>query len=151
MGDREDPLRRTLNDVERPPDRPVRDRIRFVSGVIAFLVALGFLAPKLEHLASETRRLDRLSMRDAGRVPPPFPEGLVRAARAELGHAETWSLHDRSGTCSRHTAFFWLAFRLMPNTADCPSADVAIYWGSVDPPEEGRVVRRGRAFVIIRR
>ena len=82
-------------------------------------------------------------------MPQPFPERLVVAARRELKPGEAWSLHTARGACVRAEPFYWLAFRLMPNTADCSEPDVEIYWG-VDPPGGSRVVRTGRAFAMVR-
>lgn len=114
-------------------------RIRSAVALLALLASLAFLAPKLTDLAEETSAFRRLSMRDSGRVPPPFPERLVRAARAELRDGETWSLITPQGTCIRAEPMYWLAFRLMPNTADCDHPDVAIYW-RVAQTVPGRVV-----------
>jgi hypothetical protein len=152
VGDREDPLRRTLNGPAAPasPGTPGSNRTRAVAGVLALLVALGFLIPKLVDLAQETAEQRRLELRDAGRIPPPFPERLVSAARRELGTGETWSLHTSRGACVRDESMYWLAFRLMPNTADCSAPDVSIYYG-IDPPDGSRVVRTGRSFALVRR
>ena len=117
--------------------------------MIALLIGVGFLVPKLVDLAQETGEHRRLELRDAGRMPPPFPERLVTAARRELVAGETWSLHTVKGECIREEPMYWLAFRLMPNTADCSDPDVAIYWGA-DPPDGSRVVRMGRSFAMVR-
>jgi len=152
VGDREDPPRRTLNGPAAPATSPGASgssKLRSIAGLLALLVALGFLVPTLVDLAEETTEHRRLALRDSGRIPPPFPERLVMAARRELAAGETWSLHTASGACVRDEPMYWLAFRLMPNTADCSEPDVAIYWG-VDAPDGSRVVRTGRSFFLVR-
>ncbi|MGH2785195.1 MAG: hypothetical protein ACRDJ1_08020, partial [Actinomycetota bacterium] len=115
----------------------------------ALLVALGFLVPKLSGLADETATFRRLEMRDSGRMPAALPERVVAAARKELRAGETWSLHTAAGACVRGEPMYWLAFRLMPNTADCHEPDVAVYWG-VAAPAGSDVVVTGRSFVLVR-
>jgi hypothetical protein len=125
-------------------------RIRTAAALLALVASLGFLVPKLVSLADETAEFRRLSMSDSGRVPPPFPERLVRAARAELKDGESWSLITPAGRCIRDEPMYWLAFRLMPNTADCDDPDVTIYWRVVDTEPGQVVVNVPGAFALVR-
>ncbi len=124
-------------------------RARFAVALIAVLVAAGILVPRLSTLATETRRFAELDLRDSGRIPRPLPEALAIAARRALRAGETWSLHTPTGGCPREERLFWLAFRLMPNVADCAAPDVSIYWG-IPAPAGPAVVASGRGFVIVR-
>jgi hypothetical protein len=45
--------------------------------------------------------------------------------------------------------FYWLAFRLVPNSPDCTDPDVEIYW-KIAPPPNADVVERGPDFTVVR-
>lgn len=108
-------------------------------------------------LQSEVRRAP-------GREGRRLTESFVAAARAALAPGESWELITPVGRCHGRDGlppgngsprvryvgpYFWLAFRLMPNPADCSDPDVLLYW-RVAPPPGSSIVALDADFAIAR-
>jgi hypothetical protein len=126
-------------------------RGRALPALVAFVAALGFTGPVLRELVHETREDAKFHLTEVGLLPAPVSDQFVAAARRTLRPGETWKLVTAAGPCEADPLrFFWLAFRLIPNVADCGSAEVTLYW-EARPPPGNRPATAGPSFAIVRR
>lgn len=121
----------------------------------AAAAALILLPPVILVLFNQTRHFRIRGLTEVGSAAfqdPPMPEAAAQAIRRILRPGETWATVTRLGHCAdiHVAAFYWLAFRLVPNQPDCVNADVELYlWMS--PPPGARIVDRGKDFWVVRR
>jgi hypothetical protein len=129
------------------------DRARWPH-VGAAAIAVTLLVPVMLILFEQTQHFRARDLTEVGSAAfeePPMSEEAARAVREALGPGDTWATVTPLGRCADIDlyAFYWLAFRLVPNAPDCESADVELYL-SVDPPRDATVIDRGRDFAVLR-
>lgn len=120
---------------------------------ISIVVGLALAGSALVTIGDQTISFARASQTEVGRLPPPLPEALVSAARKELQPGETWTLFTRNGRCRDDSLrYFWIAFRLLPNAAECDEAPSVILAYRIDDllPALGNVVARGKGWAVLR-
>jgi hypothetical protein len=125
---------------------------RFVPAAVAAVVALALAGSALVTLGEETQAFVDAGQSEVGRLPPPMPNSLVNAVRKELRPGETWTLFTPDGRCRDDPLrFFWLAFRLMPNVAECTKVPSLMILYRIDDPQDfGVVVARGQRYAVVR-
>jgi hypothetical protein len=124
---------------------------RFLPAAVAAVVALAMAGSTLVTIGEETRAFADEGQFEVGRLPPPMPNALVAAVRKELRPGETWTLFTPVGRCRDDALrFFWLAFRLMPNIAECSGVPSVIVAFRVDPDGLGKIVAKGNRYAVIR-
>lgn len=118
---------------------------------VAAAVALAMAGNTLVSLGEQTIATADAGQFEVGRLPPPMPNSLVSAVRKELRPGETWTLFTPDGRCREDSLrFFWLAFRLMPNIAECEGIPEVIVVYRVDPEGLGKIVVQGNRYAVIR-
>jgi hypothetical protein len=120
---------------------------------ISIVVGLALAGSALVTLGDQTISFARAKQKEVGRLPAPMPEALVSAARSELRPGETWTLYTMRGRCRDDgLRYFWVAFRLLPNAAECDEAPAVIIAYRIDDLVEilGDVVARGKGWAVIR-
>ncbi len=123
--------------------------------VAAVGVALTMLLPATLLVFEQTRDFRARGLTEVGSAAfgePPMSEAGARALEAALHPGESWASVTRLGRCADVDLylFYWLAFRLVPNSPDCADPDVEIYW-KIAPPANADVVERGLDFTVVRR
>jgi hypothetical protein len=139
-------LRPFVRDSLSPPGRLVQ--------VAAAGVALTMLLPATFLVFEQTRHFRARGLTEVGSTAfgePPISEAGARALEAVLHPGESWASVTRLGRCVDVDLylFYWLAFRLVPNSPDCANPDVEVYW-KIAPPVDADVVVRGRDFTVVR-
>ena len=120
---------------------------------ISIVVALALASSALVTLGDQTISFARANQTEVGRLPAPMPEALVSAARSELRPGETWTLYTMRGRCRDDgLRYFWIAFRLLPNAAECDTDPSVIIAYRIDELVEvlGDVVSSGKGWAVIR-
>jgi hypothetical protein len=122
--------------------------------VVAAGVAVTMLLPATLLVFEQTRNFQARGLTEVGSAAfgePPMSEAGARALKAALHPNETWASITRLGRCADVDLylFYWLAFRLVPNSPDCADPDVEIYW-KIAPPADADVIERGRDFTVVR-
>lgn len=120
---------------------------------ISIIVALALASSALVTLGYQTMSFARANQSEVGRLPAPMPEALVAAARSELRPGETWTLYTSHGRCRDDgLRYFWIAFRLLPNAAECDEVPSVIIAYRIDDLVEalGDVVASGKGWAVIR-
>jgi hypothetical protein len=130
------------------------DPARWPSGGAA-AVAVALLVPVTLILFEQTqyfRARDLTEVGSAAFEEPPMSEAAAGAIREALQPGDTWAAVTPHGRCADVDlyAFYWLAFRLVPNLPDCKGANVELFL-SVDPPRDAAIIERGRDFAVVRR
>lgn len=126
--------------------------LRDVPPVVAVIVAIALAGSMLVTVGHETKEFVDAGQSEVGRLPPPMPEAMVAAARKALRPGETWTLFTPDGRCRDDaTRFYLLAFRLLPNTAECTKVPtVIVTYRVADPQDFGTVVAQGNRWAVIR-
>lgn len=129
-----------------------RIAVRDIPPVIAVVVAIALAGSMLVTLGHETKAFVDAEQSEVGRLPPPMPEALVAAARKQLRPGETWTLLTPGGRCRDDaTRFYLLAFRLLPNVAECTKLpSVIVTYRVSDPQDFGQIVAQGNRWAVIR-
>lgn len=130
-----------------------RGRIAAIASGSSIVVGIALACSALVTLGDQTLSFARANQTEVGRLPPPMPEALVSAARSELRRGETWTLYTASGRCREDALrYFWIAFRLLPNAAECDKVASVIIAYRLDDFAEvlGNVVARGNGWEVIR-
>ena len=121
--------------------------------VVAAAVAVVLLLPVVLQLVEQTSYLRKRGLTEVGSMAfeePPLSEAAVGAARGALNAGESWTIVTPKGRCTDDNyAFYWLAFRLLPNMPDCNAPAVTVFW-QVEPPAGVEVAARGDGFWISR-
>lgn len=120
---------------------------------IAVVVALALAGSALVTLGDETRSYVRAGQSEVGRLPQPLPEALVDAARDELRPGDTWTLYTAYGRCRDDALrYYWLAFRLLPNAAECEDVPAVIIAYRIDDlaPQLGTVRASDKGWAVVR-
>jgi hypothetical protein len=129
------------------------DRARWPH-VVTAAVAVALLVPVVLILLEQTQYFQAHDLEEVGSAAfdePPMSEAAARAIREALQPGDTWATVTPLGRCADVDlyAFYWLAFRLVPNAPDCQGADVELFL-MVDPPRDARILARGRDFAVVR-
>lgn len=129
------------------------DRARWPE-VGAAAIAVALLLPLTLILFEQTQHFRARNLKEVGSAAfedPPMPESAAHAIREALRPGERWATVTPLGRCADVDlyAFYWLAFRLVPNAPDCENPDVELFL-SVDPPREATIIERGEGFAVVR-
>ena len=126
--------------------------LRDVPPVVAMIVSIALAGSMLVTLGHETKEFVDAGQSEVGRLPPPMPEAMVAAARKNLRPGETWTLFTPDGRCRDDaTRFYLLAFRLLPNVAECTKIPtVIVTYRVADPQDFGKVVAHGVRWAVVR-
>lgn len=115
---------------------------------------LGAASTQYVDIVHETQRFRSLGLTEAGTsmdAPPPVPPALVEAARTVLKPEDSWTLVTDRGTCREFKyGYFWVAYQLLPNLADCEDPDVQLRLRE-PPPPSADVIAEGERFWVVRR
>lgn len=126
--------------------------LRDTPPVVAVIVAIALAGPMLVTMGHETKEFVDAGQSEVGRLPPPMPEAMVAAARKNLRPGETWTLFTPDGRCRDDaTRFYLIAFRLLPNVAECTDIPtVIVTYRVADPQDFGTVVAQGARWAVVR-
>lgn len=129
-----------------------RIALRDFPPVVAVIVAMALAGSMLVTLGHETKEFVDAGQSEVGRLPPPMPEAMVVAARKNLRPGETWTLFTPDGRCRDDaTRFYLLAFRLLPNVAECTKIPTVIVTYRVAYTQDfGTIVAQGTRWAVIR-
>jgi hypothetical protein len=116
--------------------------------------ALTLLIPIVLVIFDQTQHFRAKGLTEVGSAAfkePPMSEAAARAIRNSLRPGESWATVTPLGRCADIDlyAFYWLAFRLVPNPPDCKNPDVELYL-RIDPPRNAVVVGRGQDYWVVR-
>jgi hypothetical protein len=131
----------------------VSDR-RWWAPVAAAGTALTLLFPVVLLIFDQTRHFRARGLTEVGSAAfkePPMSEEAARAFRAVLRPGESWATTTPLGRCADIDlyAFYWMAFRLVPNPPDCVDPDVELYLRR-DPPGGAAIITQGDGFAVVR-
>lgn len=122
--------------------------------VAAAGVALALFIPAVFLVLDQTQYFRARGLSEVGSAAfeePPVSEAAALAIRHAVGHGESWASVTVLGRCADVDlyAFYWLAFRLVPNPPDCDHPDVELYW-KVEPPRDSVIIARGPNYWVVR-
>ncbi len=118
-------------------------------------VSIALLPPVMFVLLAQTRDFRAKGLTEVGSAAfkdPPMTEDAAHAIRRALHPGESWATVTQYGRCGDVDlyAFYWLAFRLVPNPPDCTNPDFELFL-RIDPPTDAVIVDRGRDYALVRR
>jgi len=131
----------------------VRER-RWWAPAAAAAVSITLLPPVLFLLHQQTQHFRARGLSEVGAPAfkePPMSEEAALAFRQALRPGESWATTTSLGRCADIDlyAFYWMAFRLVPNPPDCVRPDVELFL-RMDPPDGAAIVRRGQEYAVVR-
>jgi hypothetical protein len=117
-------------------------------------IALTLLVPVVVVIFEQTRHFRANGLTEVGSAAfkdPPMSEAAARGIRDALRPGESWATVTQFGHCGDVDlyAFYWLAFRLVPNPPDCKNPDVELFL-RIDPPVGAVIVDRGPDYAVVR-
>jgi hypothetical protein len=120
----------------------------------AAMTALALLIPVVHVIFDQTQHFRAKGLTEVGSAAfkePPMSEAAARAIRDALRPGESWATVTRFGLCGDIDlyAFYWLAFRLVPNPPDCKDPDVELFL-RIDPPVDAVIIARGPDYAVVR-
>ena len=141
--------------VLRPLLRRVMTERGWWAQIGAAATSVTLLFPVVATLFAQTEHFRTRQLTEVGSPAfrePPMSEDAFRAIRGALHPGESWATVTRLGHCADIdlVAFYWLAFRLVPNPPDCAAPDVELYLKR-SPPPGSVVVARGKDYWVVRR
>ena len=140
--------------VLRPVLRTIVTERAWWAQIGAAATAVTLLLPVVTTLFAQTQHFRARRLTEVGSPAfrePPMSEDAFRAIRAALGPDESWATVTRLGHCADIdlVAFYWLAFRLVPNPPDCAKPDVELYLKQ-SPPPGAVIVAHGKDYWVVR-
>jgi len=132
----------------------VRER-RWWAPVTTAAVSITLLPGVLLLLYQQTQHFRARGLSEVGAPAfgePPMSEEAALAFRNVLRPGDSWATTTPLGRCADIDlyAFYWMAFRVVPNRPDCVSPDVELFL-RMDPPDGAVIVRRGEGYAVVRR
>jgi hypothetical protein len=141
--------------VLRPVFREIRAEKAWWAQLGTAGTALALLIPVVVVIYDQTQHFRARGLTEVGSAAfkePPMSEAAVRAIRRALRPGESWATVTRLGPCADVDldAFYWLAFRLVPNPPDCVNPDVELFL-KIEPPQGAPIIERGLDYSVVRR
>jgi hypothetical protein len=117
-------------------------------------ISLTLLMPVVLVIFEQTQHFRANGLTEVGSAAfkaPPMSEAAVQAIRNVLRPGESWATVTQFGRCGDIDlyAFYWLAFRLIPNPPDCKHPDVELFL-RLQPPVDAHVVDHGQDYWVVR-
>jgi hypothetical protein len=117
-------------------------------------IALSLLMPVVLVIFDQTQHFRSNGLTEVGSAAfkdPPMSEAAAHAIQDALRPGESWATVTRLGRCADIDlyAFYWLAFRLVPNPPDCKNPDVELFL-RLAPPRDAVIIARGQDYSVVR-